>query len=234
MTGFVPGGPGPRAAYGFNHRAVAMGGFFDFKPGGGRIDLAKTRDLTNVAQPLLLNPGLLMGLVTASKLWANSIIGINQSAYTSGGTSLTVTPAQAAEIVRRVGSTGSLLYIGPPAAAGTVAVLGPINYSAVNTGTGVITTTSLGANLIAGGFVAQNDGSAIPRSFIFDGYGLTGAISTTNLPAYAEWPDIPVAGKVYFDQLIPAPTDTSLRAWVKAQLSTYSGGKFIFDEDFGG
>lgn len=233
MTGFVPGGPGPRAAYGFNHRVVAMGGFFDFLPGGGRIDVAKTRDVTNVTQPLLLSPGLLMGLVTSSKMWANSILGVTTAAYTSGGTSVTVSAAQAAEIVRRVGSTGSLIYVAPPTAAGTVAVSAAKAYSAINTTTGVITTADVGADMIAGGLVIATDGSGLPKSFIFDGYGHTIGISTANLPTYAEWPDIPVSGKVYFDRLIPAPTDTSLRAWIMAQLSTYSGGKFIFDDAYG-
>jgi hypothetical protein len=232
MTGFVAGGPGPRTAYPMVHKAVMLGDFTSFLPGGGLIDGAKSRDPNNTLSPLLLNPGLLMGQVTSTKRWAPSIIGINQSAYTSGGTSVTVTAAQATEIVRRVGATGNLLYIGPPSAAGTVAVLGPIAYSAINTGTGVITTATLGANLIAGGFVAENDGTAIPKSFIFDGTGHIISLDSANVPTYSEWPQIPVAGEVMASKLSPWPSDTSLRAWVMAQLSTAAGGKFDFDANY--
>lgn len=232
MTGFVPGGPGPRTPRGFNHGVVCWGGWADFAPGGGKIDVAKTRDITNVAQPLLLNPGLLMGVVTASSRWANSFIGQTQAAYVAGGATITLTPAQAAELVRRIGAAGNLTLIGPPAASGVVAVV-VVAYTAVNQGTGAVTIANPGVNFIAGSLVADTDGSAVPKSFIFDGPGLTMAISTVNLPSYAEWPDVPVAAKVYYRKLLPAPTDPSLAAWVMSQLSTYSGGKFTFDRAFG-
>lgn len=232
MTGYVTGLPGPRAAYPILSKSVMNSDFTSFLPGGGRIDGALTRDVTNTLRPTLLNPGLLMGQVTATKRWANSILGISANAYTSGGTSITVSVAQATEIVRRVGATGNLLYVGPPAASGTVAVLGPIAYSAIVPATGVITTATLGANLIAGGYVISTDGSGVPKSFIFDGTGLDLASDIAAVPAVCEWPKIPVAGQVNASKLLYWPTDTSLRAWVMAQLSTIPGGKFVFDANY--
>jgi hypothetical protein len=110
--------------------------------------------------------------VTASGKYANSILGVTTGAFTSGGTSITVSAAQAAEIVRRVGLTGNLQYVGPPAAAGTVATTAAKAYSAINTTTGVITTADLGVNLIAGGFVIATDGSGVPITLIGDQFPL--------------------------------------------------------------
>lgn len=199
-----------------------------FVPGGGVIDGTKSRDYGNSANLFLLRPGLLMGLVTASKKWAPSIIGVNQGAYTSGGTSLTVTAAQAVEINRRVGATGSLLYIGPPAAAGTVAVLGPIAYSAINTTTGVITTTSLGANLIAGGFVAANDGSQLPKSAIPGSYGIEVVSDSSDV----DFPRIPFRGMWDVTKIIDYPTDASLKQWVKDQMAKNGAGQFTYSDEY--
>jgi hypothetical protein len=109
-----------------------------------------------------------------------------------------------------------------------VATLGPIAYSAVNTGTGVITTATLGANLIAGGFVVAGDGSEIMRSFIPDGYGVEVASDSTDV----DWPHIPCGGIVESSKLIDWPSDTSLQAWVMDNLNgggSGRGGKFTFD-----
>jgi hypothetical protein len=196
-----------------------------FFPGGGVIDGA-SRDYGNAANLFLLRPGLLMGRVTSSKKWKPSIIGVNQNAYTSGGTTVTVTAAQAAEIVRRVGASGSLYYVGPPSAAGTVATLGPIAFSAVNTSTGAITTSSLGANLIAGGFVVAGDGSEVPRSLIGDGYGVEVPSDSSDV----DWPQVPDNGVIESAKIIDWPTDTSLQAYIMDSLTANGrGAKFEFD-----
>lgn len=227
------GRAGPQAVSKAYYRTVSANGAGGMLPSGRLIDTAKTRDVSNPLQPLLLNAGLLMGKITSSGNWANSIIGVNQAAYTSGDTSITVTAAQAAEIVRRVGATGSLLWAGPPSAAGTVAVTGPINYSAINTTTGVITTSTLGVNKIAGTFALQNDGSGIPRSFIGDGYGLTMGTDSSNLPTLAEWPWVPYEYLIDGANLIDWPSDTSLQAWIMSSLVNGGyGGKFTFTNVF--
>lgn len=230
-TGINPifGRPGIGTAQVAQRRNVSRNGALDYYPAGGVIDGAKARDPGNSAfSTRALRAGLLMGKVTASGQYANSIVGVTQGAYTSGGTTITVTVAQAAEIVRRVGTSGNLTYIGPPSAAGVVAVTGPIAFSAVNTGNGQITVTSLGVNKIAGTFVVPGDGSEFPTTFIPDGYGIV----IPDDDADVNFPHVPVAGTLDVAQIIDWPSDSSLKTWVREKLSTLAGGKFIFSDQF--
>lgn len=189
---------------------------------------AATRDSGNTGNLDAIRPGTLIGKITASGKFAPSILGVTTGAYTSGGLSITVSAAQAVEIVRRVGATGSLRYIGPPTAAGTVAISAAIAYSAINQTTGVITTADIGADKIAGTFVCANDGTHLPMFPL----GETDGMKVTDRDGASQdqdfWP--PVSGGLQFGQMLPLPTDTSLIAWVKTQLETYCN--FIWDNDF--
>jgi len=206
---------------------------------GKIIDGANSRDAGNVGATNVLRPGLLMGKATSGGKYRPSLLGINQTAYTSGGTAVTVTAAQAAEISRRVGASGNLSYVGPPSANGTVGVLSTIAYSAINTTTGVITTSSLGANLVAGGFVVAADGTGYPTCFISDDMP-TGVLVTANdmlTGIDVPMPYLPVAGIVISSQLLPSwPTDTSLQKWIFDSLNgriagvTTGEGKFVRDD----
>ncbi|HYH67513.1 MAG TPA: hypothetical protein VD866_22640 [Urbifossiella sp.] len=144
-TAVLLGRPGIGTRSSISHRIVSQDGNFVWLPGGGIIDGAKARDPGNTDDTLALRAGLPMGRVTASGKYANSFLGVTSGALTNSGTTVTVSAAQAAEIVRRVGLTGTLYLIGPPTAAGTVRVL-TATYSAVNTTTGAITITALGVN----------------------------------------------------------------------------------------
>lgn len=108
------------------------------------IDGTKTRN-PFTTRTTDLQPGLLLGQITASKKLANAVLGVTQGAITGAATSLTLTAAQATELVRRVGTTGTFKLTGPPTAAGTVRTL-TVTYSAVNTTTGVVTITALGVS----------------------------------------------------------------------------------------
>ena len=231
----VPGIPGVRTAFTAVPRVVfrqieLMGGLAQ----GKLIDGANAADPGNTGDTDRLRAGCILGKITSGGLYGSSIFGrtvgttsANGTAYTSGGTSICVTPAAAVEIVRRIGTSGNLNYVGPPAAAGTVAVLGPIAYSAVNTTTGVITTSTLGANLINGAFVCPNDGSQNPLTFVPDGFPL--AVSDeSGTRITVQFPAMPVAGIVDSTQLIEWPADTSLQTWLLQQLSSLVGGKFVF------
>ena len=89
-----------------------------------------TIDGTNSSNPLnspytwLLWAGTPMGRITATGKYANSILGLTGAAAASGATSITTDVNTAAEIVRRIGATGTFKLTGPPAAAGTVATAG--------------------------------------------------------------------------------------------------------------
>lgn len=197
---------------------------------GRVIDGTKSRDSGNTGDTDRLRPGLLMGKVTSGGKLANSILGVLQSAYTSGGTELAVTPAQAVEIARRVGTsgTGTLKAIGPPSAAGTVAATS-ITFSAINTTTGVITVTSLGVNKIAGTYITAADGSETPITLIPDGWPIP-VTDADGSSIDAQMPEVPVAGIIDPAQIVDWPSDTSLIAWVKAALNAV--GQYVFSDSY--
>src|SRR5262245_29491707 len=112
----IYGPPGLSAQRIASYRRILYSGDYVYLGGGRVIDGAKARDAGNTGDTDTLRPGLLMGKVTATGKYATSILGISSLAYTSPGTSITVTPAQASDILRRVGATGNLNYVGPPTA----------------------------------------------------------------------------------------------------------------------
>ena len=131
------------------HRVTSADGWLTMLPGGGVADGTKMRDPDNpdytadgAAAQRRLRGGLLIG--QASGLWANSVIGVTNGALTSAGTTLTLASAQqGAELLRRVGATGTCKVTGPPTAAGTVRTL-TATYSAIASTS--VTITALGVN----------------------------------------------------------------------------------------
>jgi hypothetical protein len=228
----VYGMPGVRAAKTAAHRLAFRGGFIpDVLPQGKVIDGAKSRDSGNTGDLPVLRPGLLMGKVTASGKYAPSILGVLQSAAAAAATSVTVTAAQAAEIVRRVGATGTLRFVGPPAANGTVATFTE-TYSAVNTTTGVVTVSALDAALVAGSFVCADDGTYEPLTLIGDGFGVRVQDLDGN-DIDVPFAELPIAGVIDSGQLLPVwPSDTALQQWLVDRLSRASGGKFTFSHAY--
>jgi hypothetical protein len=230
-TGIVPsiGRPGIGSAVTAQRRGVFRDGLFGVFPRGGYIEGSLSRDPGNSAHSVYsLRPGLLMGKITSGGYWAPSIIGVTTGAYTSGGTSLTVSAAQAAYLVARVGASGTFNLIGPASAAASNNTT-QVTYSAVNTTTGAITISDIGANRIAGAFVAPEDGSQTPRSFIPDGHNVL--IDSVAL-GDVDFPRIPVSGIVEVDQVIDWPSDTTLRTFIRESLSSLAGGKFVFSDQF--
>lgn len=198
-------------------------------PGGGVIDGSKSRDPLNTSYLDRLRCGMLLGQITASGKYAPSILGVTTAAYTSGGTSLTVGAATAVELNRRIGASGSAKLIAPPTAGGTVATL-TVTYSAVNTTTGVITVSSLGADAIAGSFLVPADGSETPLCIFGSEEGLR-VTDEDGTSIDVEAPRLIVGGHIDASQILNYPSDTSLVAWVKAALRAVGTG-FTFDDDF--
>lgn len=141
----VLGRPGFGSVMTMRHGYVMRAGPTSFWPGGGLIDTAKSRDLSNVLAPLLLGAGLLMGKITATGYWANSIITASAASILGSGTTLTLSAAGATELARRNGSTGTFTITGPAVAGGMVRQA-TATYSAIDTGTGAVTVTALAAN----------------------------------------------------------------------------------------
>ena len=51
-------------------------------------------------------------------------------------------------------------------------------------------------------------------------------------PADVSLPRIPDGGVITPSQIINYPADTSLRTWLKGQLSNVTGGKFVFNDGY--
>jgi len=204
-----------------------------YLPNGATLDGSESRDPTNTGDLDELQPGLLMGIITASGLWAPSYVGLLTAAYTSGGVSLTVGAATAVELARLVGQTGTseLVCIGAPSAAGTVASTA-FTHSAIDVVTGIITVTSLGVNKTSGAIIAVNDGRQTPLGAIATDYPVKvtdqdGTSVDTHLPS------LMVGGFVDTDQIInyPAAANTTLTAYVQSRLRL--AGAWTFSDTFG-
>ncbi len=226
-TGIVPniGRPGIGSSVTAQKNNVSRDGHITYFPGGAVIEGSATRDPNNTASVLSIRGGTLMGKISASKYYANSIIGVVASAYTSGGTSLTIGAAEAVELVRRQGSSGTFTLNGSATAGGTLTT-DTVTYSAVNTTTGVITITDIAANRIAGSFVGPTDGSQTPLTFIGDRYPLLIPSDSSDV----SYPWLPISAIVDTATIINWPTDTTLRTFIRTSLSTLIGGKFVFDD----
>ncbi len=215
-----------QATYGF----VFLGGMVQYLAGGKIIDGAKSRNPNGAGNlALTLPPGLLLGKVTSGGRYAPSIIGVTQGAYTSGGTSLTLTAPQAVELVRRNGGavSGTFNLIGPATAGGSNNVT-QVTFSGVNTTTGVVTITNIGANRVAGCRVCPEDGSQIPLTLVPDGIG----ILLANDNRHTEFSQVPIGGQILSTRIQNWPADTTLQTWVRDNLSNSSGGKFTFSDRY--
>jgi len=170
-----------------------------------------------------------MGRITTGGLYAPSILGVLQGAVSATDTTFSVSVAQAVEIDRRIGQTGTLTLVGPPTAGGTVATFTE-TFTVVDTTTGAITCSALDADLIAGSFVGHNDGSQIPRTFIDDSFGeKVTDVDGTSIDV--QFPLLPLTGIIDSSQILPVwPSDTSLQQWIVDQLNAY--GEYQFDHQF--
>src|SRR5881394_3907605 len=159
----VPNGkPGVLPAFAATPREVFLSNrqFAQFVATPVTIDGTLSGNPLNAPYDFVLFAGTAMGRVSASGKYAPSVIGVTTAAYShtgGGNTTITTDANTAKEIVRRIGASGTFKLTGPPAAAGTVATQ-TVTFSAVNTSTGVITCTAIGAAAIAGSFVQPTDG----------------------------------------------------------------------------
>jgi hypothetical protein len=117
-----------------------------YLPLGRILDGSKSRDPLNTGDTDTLRAGVLLGKITSGGKYGPSILGVLGAAYdvSAAPTEMTVSAATATEIVRRIGASGTFKLVGPPSAGGTVQSA-TVTYSAVDTSTGVITVTSVGA-----------------------------------------------------------------------------------------
>jgi len=210
------------------HRQVLLGNE-QFLPGNHVLDGAKARDLggSTITE---LRPGLLLGVVTASKKLGASIIGASGVLHdTSAVTTVMTLPAAiVTEITRRIGASGTFKITGPPTASGTV-VTEVVTYSAIASST-TLTITATSADFAAGSFIQPNDGSETIKTFLADGYPIK-AVDTNAVDRDIQPGRYPIAGLIDSSQLIDWPSDTSLRQWIVDALNAV--GQFTFDHKHG-
>ncbi len=220
----VPNGkPGVQATYTATPREVFLANrqFAQFVATPVTIDGTLSSNPLNAPFTWLLFAGTAMGRVTATGKYANSILGCITAAYAhTGGTNTTLTTDvnTAAEIVRRIGASGTFKLTAPPAAGGTV-VTQVITYSAVNLTTGAITITAGSADAISGAYIQPTDGSESIVTLICDAWGIkvTDQLNTTRVDVFD--PQLLAAGgTINVASVVNYPTDTSLKAWFKAGI----------------
>ena len=145
-----------------------------YVPGLHVIDGVQSRDPLNTTGTTtdydVLRAGVLLGKMTQREVRAERARRARRRRR-AAATSLTVAPAVAVEIVRRIGTSGTFKLTGPPAAAGTVATQ-TVTFSAVNTTTGVITCSAISAAAVAGSFVQPTDGSETIVTLLANKWGV--------------------------------------------------------------
>jgi hypothetical protein len=222
----VPNGkPGVQQTYSAVPREVFLANrsFAQFVAAPVTIDGTLSSNPLNAPFTWLLFAGTVMGRVTATGKYANSILGSTTAAYAHVGgtnTSLTTDVNTAAEIVRRLGTSGTLKLTGPPVAGGTV-VTQVVTYSAVNPSTGVITITATAADAIAGAFIQPADGSETPVTLICDPWGtkVVDQLNTTRTDVYD--PQLLAAGgTINTAVVVNYPADPSLKTWIKTSIKS--------------
>lgn len=225
------GQPGIAAQDTASHRHVFLQQSEKFLAQGRIINGSASRDPGNTGDIGVLRPGLLMGKITATGFYAPAYVGVLQAAYTSGGTEITVSVAQAVELLRLVGASGTaeLVAIGPPTANGTLAET-DVSHSAIDTATGVLTVTDLGASKVAGTLIAVKDGRQTPLTFIPDwDYGVKVTDQDGDSVAVVDFPKFPMWGVIDSSQLLPVwPSDTSIQAEIVTSLGS-ANQHFSFD-----
>lgn len=135
--------PGVSSARTATYRRVFKSGTEGFAASSFVINGSLSRDAGNTGDVDVLRAGKLMGKITATGLYAPSVIGVTGEAIDNTETVVDIAAGVATEIIRRIGSTGTVKIVGPPTAAGTVRAV-TATFSAV--GATSITITALGIN----------------------------------------------------------------------------------------
>ena len=233
----VPNGkPGMLPTYTAVPREVFLANrqFAQFVATPATIDGNLSSNPMNAPFTWLLFAGTVMGRVTATGKYANSIIGSTSVAYAHAGgtsTSLTTDVNTAAEIVRRIGTSGTFKLTGPSTAGGMVATQ-VITYSAVNLTTGVITITAAAADAIAGSFIQPTDGSEAIVTLICDVWGIKVAdqLNTARVDVF-DGQLLAAGGTINTASIVNYPTDPSLKVWIKTSIRLDCPG-VNFSDDF--
>jgi hypothetical protein len=226
------GKPGVVGNYTSQPREVFYSGrqFAEFWAPPVTVDGTNSSNPSNAPYTWLLWAGMPMGRITASGKYANSILGLTAAAVASAATSITTDVNTAAEIVRRIGASGTFKLTGPPAASGTVATQ-VVTYSAINTTTGVITCTALSAAAVAASLIQPTDGSEAVLTLLCETDGLQVIDQThTNRVDVFCGTLLAGGGTINTGMIVNYPSDPSLKTYVKAALKSACPGTTFLDD----
>ena len=109
------------------------------------------------------------------------------------------------------------------------AVIGTLPTSSTTWTISRVTTGSNGA-FVAGSLIQPSDGSETPLTFVGESDGGTLVTDMFGANIIVPFSRMPISGVVDAGQLVNWPADSSLQTWLMNQLSTASGGKFVFGE----
>lgn len=233
MLSYSGGKPGLQPLIGNQPREVfyANRDHAQFAAGPITIDGTLSSNPSNAPYTFYLFAGTLMGLVTATGKFANSVLGLTAGAVASAATSITTDVNTAAELVRRFGTSGSFKLTGPPTAGGTVATQ-TVTYSAVNLSTGVITCSALGAAAVTKSLIQPADGSQTILTLICDVDGVKVADGTNVNRVDAYDPQLLLGGgTINSGMIVNYPADVSLQAYVKAAIKAFCANGVTFSDD---
>jgi len=221
-------------------------GGVQYLPGGGTIDGANARDPSNVVSGSnlpnanasyvnVLQPGLLLGKITASGFYGASIFGATTTLVTAAtSTTFKVSGAVGAEIIRRLGGVTGALKLSGPATTGGAMNTDAVTVTGIATADGGATyTVTLSAapthGFMIGSLVQPADGSETIKTFIDEEDGIR--VTDINGGSLTlQFPRIPITGGVvYAANLVNYTAEPSIKTWIKTALKAV--GPFMFDDD---
>jgi len=186
--------------------------------------------------PDVLRAGNILGKLSSSGKYANSIIGLTPTPLATSSTSFTLSISAAQEILRRFGAAGALTLTGQNSTnsaslANVTSQTLPFANVTIGTASATVTLATNAAPVpaLAGALVQPADGSQTPIAILADKW----AIKVTdlngnrvNVPADS----ILLSGHVKTANVVNYPTNAALVAWLKSQLN--ANCLLTFDDAF--
>ncbi len=204
-------------------------------PRGRVIVGADSIDIGNTGDTRVIRAGMLMGLNSTSKKYAPAFLGATGVLHDTSAvtTVMTLPAALITEITRRIGTSGTFIIVGPPAADGSVAIE-TVTFSAI-AGATTLTITATDNDYASGSIIADNDGTYLAKAVIGDGYGIK-VIDVDAVAIDVPFTQMTIGGLVDTDILLTATQalwaniDDSVKTWVRQRLQDV--GPFMFSDIF--
>lgn len=206
-----------------------------YLPTLAQINGSLSRDTGSVPTDLL-RAGLIMGKITATGLYRNSIIGVTTAAYVDNDLTITVPAAVATEVARLItvaAGNVSLKLIGPATDAAAGSIVSTAVTASAASGT-TITVADLNVAKVSGSLITPADGAETPVTVLPNSAGIdvldtAGTNINQMMGLFLRGADLIATQIVNLTEPCAA-----VQAWLKQQLNgggTSSKGLFTFDND---